>query len=167
MTEVHTTIPESSHKKTSNCSNGTARMWSNWLVLTALAALSLGNLPGCSQDAGPATHPVKGKVVMPGGQPWTGGTISFRSVSAPGTLATGEIQKDGTFTLVAHYQERGQPQTRTGAMAGEYTVEVTASGGTRDRDGVSSSPPVVVSKRYQVQPGENDFVVEVRMPAGK
>src|SRR5262245_46488893 len=137
-----------------------------WLTVGVMA-LALGGLAGCARGSGPTTHPVKGRVVAPGGQPWTGGTVTFRSVSDSGAVATGEIQKDGTFTLVTHYLVDGQPRTRPGAAAGEYTVEVAAAGGPVDRDGVSSTPPVQVARKYKVQPGENDFVVEARRPAGR
>jgi hypothetical protein len=144
---------------------GSGRTVGFWL-LVVMAAAGLGGGAGCSGGgSGPLTHPVKGRVVSPGGQPWTSGTVTFRSVSDPGTLAIGDIQSDGTFTLVTHYLEEGLPRTRPGAVAGEHTVTVETTGGPVDRDGVSSIPPVAVSRKYRVEAKENDFTIEARKPA--
>jgi hypothetical protein len=127
-----------------------------------MLAVLLGGLSACSGDSGggPATHPVKGTVVFPGGKPWTGGTITFRSVSDPSLLATGAIQPDGTFTLATPYLMEGLPRTKPGAVAGEYSVTVEAADAKLDRDGNPSVPPLLVRKKYRVEAGENALVIE-------
>lgn len=63
----------------------------SWLSLAALALLS-----GCGS---PKFYPVRGQVIIFGVGPLTEGEVRFRPVSKPDLLATGRIQKDGTFSL--------------------------------------------------------------------
>jgi hypothetical protein len=144
---------------------GRIRQLGRWFV-AGLMAVILGGFTGCSGGGGgPETYPVKGKVVSQGGKPWAGGTISFRSVSDPSLVATGEIQPDGTFTLVTHYLVEGLPRTKPGALTGEYSVTVEEPGVKLDRDGNPSIPPLVLRKRYRVEAQENSFVIETGKPA--
>jgi hypothetical protein len=142
------------------------RKTSRWL-LAGMMVVILGELAGCSRGGseGPTTYPVKGKVVAPGGKPWTGGRIAFQSVSDPGTRATGEIQSDGSFTLETYYLVEGKPRVRAGAVADEYTVAFEEPGTTVDRGGNPSIPPHVLRKKYRVEEKENSFVVETGKPA--
>jgi len=64
-----------------------------WL-LTSFAALSL--LSGCGA---PKFYPVKGQVILFGVGLLTEGEVRFRPVSKPDLIATGPIQKDGSFSL--------------------------------------------------------------------
>jgi hypothetical protein len=61
--------------------------------------------------------PVKGKVLLPGGQPLRAGRIEFVPSKEPGRLAYGAIVADGTFTL----QTR---QPGDGAIPGDYKVRI-------------------------------------------
>jgi hypothetical protein len=61
--------------------------------------------------------PVKGKVVLPGGQPLRAGRIEFVPSKEPGLLAHGTIAADGTFAL----QTR---QPGDGAIPGDYKVRI-------------------------------------------
>jgi hypothetical protein len=132
-----------------------------WL-LAGMMVVVLGAFAGCSRGSseGPTTYPVQGKVVAPGGKPWTGGRIAFQSVSDPGTRATGEIRSDGTFTLETSYLVEGKPRSRPGAVAGEHTVAVEEPGTTFDRDGNPTTPPHMLRQKYRVEEKENSFVIE-------
>src|SRR5262245_38492795 len=142
------------------------RQAGRWLLAGMMLA-ALGELAGCSRGAGegPTTYPVKGKVVAPGGKPWTGGRIAFQSVSDPGTRATAEIHSDGSFTLETVYLVEGKPRVRPGAAAGEYTVALEEPGTTFDRGGNPSMPPQILRQKYRVEEKENSFVVETAKPA--
>jgi hypothetical protein len=90
---------------------------------TAALALPVFLLAGCSQSGGdaaptPSTVTVKGKVLLPGGQPATGGVVLFEPVEG-GTEAYGLLNKDGTFTIKTF------GGTQDGAVPGKYKVAVT------------------------------------------
>lgn len=74
------------------------------LILSLLVGILLA---GCSsRAAGPATVPVKGKLVfLRGGDARTigerQGIIEFASIDHPGVRAFGEIQEDGSFQLIS------------------------------------------------------------------
>ena len=79
------------------------------LVLATVAA-------GCGGDSGPATYPVKGKVVYKGsGAPVTQGIVLFKSTTEPPVQASGDIRPDGTFELDSNL---GKP----GTVAGEHRI---------------------------------------------
>jgi hypothetical protein len=115
------------------------------------AALLLLAIIGCGPTI-PRTYPVKGKVVWKGGKPVNDGRIEFRSLADEELKAIGEIERDGTFTLVTHKGGR----TRAGAVAGQHRVVVEPDLGPR-------APPQVVTlpKPYTVEPRENDFTIEI------
>jgi hypothetical protein len=88
-----------------------------------LVVLAVGiTVTGCSDERWlpaikEAAFPVKGKVLLPGGRPLSGGRIEFIPVQEPGLLAYGPIARDGTFAL----------QTRSpgdGAIPGQYKVKI-------------------------------------------
>jgi len=111
---------------------------------------------GC--DSGPKTFPVSGKVVDKSGKPWSGGTITFQLASDPTMGITGEIQKDGAFTLTTNFASGNAAKALTGAPAGEYTVTVEPSYG-------DELPTVIkgytVKQKFTVKEAGNDFRVEV------
>jgi|GEM_PF-1110112 len=86
-----------------------------------LGGLSLTGLAGCggSSDAvGKVTvYPVKGKVLLPGGQPLTSGRVVFLPLGALMIESSGPIQSDGTFSLST--AESGE-----GAPPGEFRVRI-------------------------------------------
>ena len=67
---------------------------SSWIVWTTLCGVLV--FTGCNR--GPATYPVKGKVVFPSGAPVRMGTIETKSRDLK-INARGTIQSDGTFEL--------------------------------------------------------------------
>jgi hypothetical protein len=64
-----------------------------WALLSLVALLSLG---GCGS---PKFYRVRGQVVVFGVGLLREGEVRFRPVSKPDLVATGRIQKDGTFSL--------------------------------------------------------------------
>lgn len=138
------------------------RRAAGWL-LAGMMAVALGVPGGCSGRDGPTTYPVKGRVVHPGGKPWTRGQITFRSVDDPATLAAGDIQPDGGFTLTTHYLVNGQPRTKPGAPPGNYTATVAESTAAERGDN-PATPPVVLAKTYAVEAGENSLLIEAPRP---
>ena len=142
------------------------RVWKGrpWFQV-GLIGLLLGMLSGCGASTGPTTYPVKGKVVFAGGEPWTAGTVTFRSTSDPGMMASGEIQPDGSFTLTTYYVVAGQARTQPGAVAGEHTVTVEEPEPSRRRRGVSEPRPIILPRKYQVEAKENSLVLETPRPA--
>ena len=69
-----------------------------WMLIS-FAALPL--LSGCGA---PKFYPVKGQVLLFGVGLLTEGEVRFRPVSKPDLIATGRIQKDGTFSLTTPAQ---------------------------------------------------------------
>src|SRR5262249_22726712 len=138
------------------------RKTGRWL-LAVMMALFLAELTGCAAGGGPTTYPVNGRVVDSGGKSWMTGQITFRSVSDPSTLAVGDIQADGNFTLTTHYLVDGQPKTKRGAPPGNYQVTVVASAAL-DRGDRPVVAPVVLSKTYSIEARENSLVVETPRP---
>jgi hypothetical protein len=125
-----------------------------WLVLALLLA------PGCAKEEMPKTYAVKGKVVQKNGKPLPGGDIVFTSVSDPELRGYGRIEKDGTFTLgTIGHTSRGRSQLLSGAVEGEFYVNIRPGGGAGD--GVN--PPVAagkaaftLKKTYKVEAKENN-----------
>jgi hypothetical protein len=76
-------------------------------------------LSGCGGESGPATYPVKGRIVYKGSQePVTQGIVLLESVGEPRVQASGDIQPDGTFELAC---DLGKP----GTVAGEHRILIT------------------------------------------
>jgi hypothetical protein len=73
----------------------TERNENRWFTAGA-AALALLLASGCGEQK---FYPVRGKIIILGVGPPTEGEVRFRPVSHPNLVATGAIQKDGTFTL--------------------------------------------------------------------
>jgi len=77
-------------------------------LATALAAV------GCSE---PKFYPVRGKVIVFAVGPLTEGEIRFRPVSRPKLVASGKIQKDGTFSV-------STPDHGEGVLEGDCQVAI-------------------------------------------
>lgn len=71
-------------------------------ILISFAVLPL--LSGCGA---PKFYPVKGQVILFGVGPLTEGEVRFRPVSKPDLIATGRIQKDGSFSLTTSSHGEG------------------------------------------------------------
>src|SRR5260221_341528 len=78
---------------------------------------------GCSQ---PKFYPARGKVIVFAVGPLSEGEIHFRPVSRPGLVATGQIQKDGTFSL-------STPGHGEGVLEGDCQVEIIFNSSTGKR----------------------------------
>jgi hypothetical protein len=99
------------------CAGGTDQ-WIRWFV----AALVWLSVVGCGDEQWvpvikDVAFPVKGRVLLPGGQALPGGRIEFVPIKEPGLLAYGKIAADGTFAL----QTR---QPGDGAIPGDYKVRI-------------------------------------------
>jgi hypothetical protein len=96
------------------------RLGAGWLP-TALVVLGLA---GCGR--GPKLVPVRGRVLYRDGRPVSAASVCFIPDAAKGntgTLATGMLALDGTFTLRTHpYGD--------GAVVGPYRVTVSLGRGT-------------------------------------
>lgn len=109
----------------------------------ALRAVGLGLFAaaaGCS-DAHAKTAPVRGKIIYKG-EPVPNGTVNFIP-EAGGPSATGEIQKDGTFTLTTY--SRGD-----GAVLGKHKVVIVAMQDGADilPEARTPTPPPIVPVKY-------------------
>jgi hypothetical protein len=102
------------------------------LLAVALAAAGCGG--------GTKTYPVRGKVIY-NGKAVPNGTVMF--ISATGPPVTGEIQKDGSYSLKTTGAGNGAP-------AGTYTVVVVAMEDMADRlpEGRNPLPPPLVPNKY-------------------
>ena len=84
------------------------------VILAAVAA-------GCTPKGPtlPGTVPVKGKILLPGGQPLTGGRLEFiPDIKPPGFDGFAGVNKDGTFIVQTFKGDDG-------VVPGVYTVVVT------------------------------------------
>lgn len=126
----------------------------SWMHILALFLAF--TLYGCG--ASPETHPVSGKVVKKNGKAWAGGMITFQLDKDPALSATGEIQKDGSFTLTTHYVSGNSGASKSGAPIGEYSVTVEPAYGDELPNSIKGNS---VSKKYSVKEGNNSFVIEV------
>lgn len=81
--------------------------------LLVVATLALSCI-GCSE---PKFYPVRGKVVVFGVGPLKEGEVRFRPVKNPRLIGTGQIQKDGSFTV-------STPDHGEGVLEGDCQVTV-------------------------------------------
>ena len=110
------------------------------IVRAALAAALVFTLAaGCGGDR-VKTYPVTGKVTYKG-KAVPNGTVNF--VPASGPSATGELQKDGTFTLMT-------VTAGDGAVAGKHKVVIVAMADSKDAlpEARSPTPPPIVPLKF-------------------
>jgi hypothetical protein len=131
------------------------------------AVFLLAVLAGCGgrgPEALPPTYPAAGSVAYKGGRPMTGGAVLFVSAADPLLRVTGEVQKDGRFTL--RTQKDGA--RADGAPEGEYRVEVLPPLVADPRGGVQAAHKGVAAiplpRKYRVEPRDNTFQIE--LPVG-
>lgn len=109
---------------------------------------------GCSE---PKFYPTRGKIILYGVGPLAEGEIRFRPVSKPALVASGPIQKDGTFSV-------STPDHGEGVLEGdcEVAVIVEPKNGKRvinERYGDYSTSDL----RYTIAPrDENYFMFDVK-----
>ena len=130
-------------------------------VFTRWMVISFAVLPWLSGCGAPKFYPVKGLVILFGVGPLTEGEVRFRPVSKPDLIATGRIQKDGSFSLTT-------PSHGEGALEGTCKAAIVVESrqgkpviDERFADFDTSDVQFTVTART-----ENYFVVEVR-PAGQ
>ena len=109
---------------------------------------------GCSE---PKFYPTRGKIILYGVGPLTEGEIRFRPVSKPSLVASGQIQKDGTFSV-------STPDHGEGVLEGdcEVAIVVEPKNGKRviaERYGDYATSDL----RYTIAPrDENYFMFDVK-----
>lgn len=120
------------------------------------------SVAGCS-SAPEATHPVRGVVRFPDGEPVMTGTIELTNVTQPFT-ARGAIGRNGEFTL-------GTFTDSDGAVAGKYDAVVIQFFAAERSPGVVHNHGDVVDPkfasyqtsplRFEIKPGDNQLEVTV------
>jgi hypothetical protein len=111
-------------------------------------------LAGCSE---PKFYPTRGKITIYGVGPLSEGEIRFRPVSKPGLVASGSIQKDGTFSV-------STPGHGDGVLEGDCDVAIIVEpkNGKRviaERYGDYAT----ADKHFTITPrDENYFILEVK-----
>lgn len=102
--------------------------------------LGLAACWGCSRGGELPTAPVTGKVTYKG-KPVPSGTVMF--VPEKGPAATGEIAKDGTYTLSTYSKNDG-------AVLGKHKIAITALADMGDRlpEEQSPLPPPLIPDKY-------------------
>ena len=128
-------------------------------IVGLLFALSFSLTSGChSGKKMPAMHPVGGKVVYKNGQPLTGGSVKFQSLTDPSLSTTGEIKPDGSFSLSTFADK----ERVKGAPLGEYRVTVIPPLGTEH-----AVQPITLPKPYKVEARDNTFAITLDKSAPK
>jgi hypothetical protein len=123
-----------------------------------LSVLALCVLAGCSE---PKFYPVRGKILIFAVGPLTQGEIHFRPLSRPSLVATGQIQKDGTFSL-------STPGHGEGALEGDCQVEIVVNSTTGKRPIAERYGSYSTSGlSYTITPrDENYFILDVKKSGG-
>lgn len=121
-------------------------------LLALLVAAAVASLAGCGSNSAVKTYPATGKVVVTGGQDWTGGVVEFESLTNPEHKTMGKIGKNGSFTLETLVEGR----RTAGALEGQYRVTVIPPM-REDQTG----EPVTLSQTFTVEPRENSFTIEL------
>jgi hypothetical protein len=114
------------------------------------AAVVLAGIAGCGWGM-PKTYPVKGKVVFQGGKPVTDGKVQFQSETDPQFKALGDIDRDGSFSLMTYVEAKHA----RGAPAGTYRVVVELE---------RPAKAIALPSTYTVEPRENDFTIVIETP---
>ena len=89
--------------------------------------------PACESNplSGVKSYPVKGKVLLPGGKPLTGGEVVFVATKSTITSTT-EIGSDGTFTV--------KGPSGDGLPEGEYKIRIDGGSSGQVSKGVRGAP---------------------------
>lgn len=112
-------------------------------------ALVLG-ITGCSE---PKFYPTRGKIVLYGVGPLTEGEIRIRPVAKPALVASGPIQKDGTFSV-------STPGKGEGVLEGDCEVAIVVP--------PKNGKPVIAERyadfstsdiRYTIAPRDENYLM--------
>lgn len=123
---------------------------------------------GCSENRTAPTpeapkYGVKGKVVYRDGSPMPGGVIEFRSTKDPTVTTLGQIQADGTFTLISISDK----QNSSGALEGPHTVTITPKLA-GDQTAQPILEPITLPRPYTVKAeDQNDFTITIDRPKSR
>ena len=125
-------------------------------LLGLLPVLALGML-GCNNKPSslPKTYSVTGSVAYKDGKPVAGGSIFFRSLTDTSFAASGDIEKDGKFTVFTVKENeklRGLPE-------GEYRVTVQPPIPPDQR----AAPAIDLPQTFRVEAKDNQFAIEVEV----
>ena len=117
-----------------------------------------GVLAGCSGSDTPDldTYQVTGKISYRSGEPVSGGTIEFQSLSDQTLNMSSAIESDGSFALMTIYEN----QNLSGAIAGPCQVMLTLP--------MPNTPIpalIVLPQPYQVDPTTNHFEISLDFDA--
>ena len=138
-------------------------MWHRRAFLGAIgAAFVAGCGPKFNTTPPPTVYPVKGKVLLAGGEPVTGGIITFHPKNRLGHEASGEIGRDGSFQLTTIVKDDG-------ALPGSYTVSVNPyfKDGRISMEPASRVPPHFGAPEtsgltVEVEAKDNDLRIELK-----
>jgi hypothetical protein len=122
------------------------------LALALLASQAAMGCSGSGMVGAPKTYPVRGKVFYKGDQPLAGGVIQFQSESDPSLTRVGDIEPDGTFSLVTLFQN----ERLDGTTEGRYHVTVIPR--------MAENKPVPIfqlPRVYTVKAEDNYFSIEL------
>jgi hypothetical protein len=120
------------------------------LCTVAIGVISFGCGPAATPP--PATHPVKGQVLVDG-QPLKAGAVIFDSLAEPRWTTQGEVN-DGSFSLsILHETKNIQ-----GAVPGEYRVTILLP----SLDQKTKREPIVMENTEKIVAGENSIKLEAK-----
>ena len=102
---------------------------------------------GCSE---PKFYPVKGKATIFAVGPLTEGEVRFRPVSRPSLIASGKVQKDGSFTL-------STPGHGEGVLEGDCQVEIALPEQSKSRLAERFTSFDTSDLRFTVAPREENY----------
>jgi hypothetical protein len=127
-----------------------------YFFAVAIAAALI--FPGCSE---PKFYPVRGKIVIFAVGPLTEGEIHFRPLARPSLVATGQIQKDGSFSMAT-------PGHGDGVLVGDCQVEIVVNPGSGKRPIAERYSSYSTSGlNYTITPrDENYFILDVKKSGG-
>src|SRR5262245_11363439 len=123
-------------------------------LLLAMTGALLLCPSGCSE---PKFYPARGKVIVFGVGPLKEGEIRFRPKSRPALVATGQIQKDGTFSV-------STPGHGDGVLEGDCQVAIVVESSSSKRPIADRYSDYATSDlNYTILPrDENYFILDVK-----
>ena len=122
-----------------------------WAVVSLVLVLGLA---GCSE---PKFYPARGKIIVFGVGPLKEGEIRFRPKSRPNLVASGKIQKDGTFSV-------STPGHGEGVLEGDCQIAIVVDAPDGKRPIAQRYGDFATSDlNYTIAPrDENYFILDVK-----
>jgi len=126
------------------------------LSLVVLVFAGIVGSSGCSK---PKFYPTRGKIIVFAVGPLSQGEIRFRPISRPQFVATGQIQKDGTFSM-------STPGHGEGVLEGDCQVAIVVESANGKRPIAERYSDFSTSGlNYTIAPrAENYFILDVKKP---